>query len=230
MEAVQTPVVAIDGPSGSGKSTITQLVAKKLGLIYLDTGAMFRAVAYFLDSKGIDPSEVEKIEKQLEQFTFTYGKSPDVLVEIDDEDLTHKIREHHVSALASKYSQIPVVRTYLKKLQRDIGCKKPSILEGRDIGTVIFPKAALKIFLTANDEVRAKRRLDQLQGADPSVEISLEQVLQDIRSRDEQDQARAMAPLVKADDAVELDTSSLSIEAVVEQICDLYKQREELFS
>lgn len=235
----KTKVIAIDGPSGSGKSTVAKLVASELSLTYLDTGAMFRAMGYVLsqanielDKDGLDATELMEIPKILYNLKFEYGVSPSVLIRIDGEDLTEKIREHHISTLASKVSKYAVIREYLKEKQREIAGAKPSVLEGRDIGTVVFPNAALKIFLTANASVRAKRRYQQLIDIDPANKnkYSLEQIQKDIEERDTQDRQRSLAPLVKAQDAIELDTSSLSVEAVKNKIIDLYHQRRELFA
>lgn len=229
-------VIAIDGPSGSGKSTITKLLADRLGFTYLDTGAMFRALAYKLDKLDVDFSreslskkDSEKIKSCLEELDFQYAPSKNVLIQINGEDLTQKIREHHVSKLASKTSKFPVVREYLARIQRDVASKRPCILEGRDIGTVIFPNAALKFFLTANSDVRAKRRLEQLREKGAGAGLSFEQIRKDIQKRDREDSERETAPLKKADDAIPIDTSSLSVEEVLEKMLKAYRQRQELF-
>lgn len=229
MQLAKSKVVAIDGPSGSGKSTIAKLVAKRLGLTYLDTGAMFRAIAYFLNKKGISNTSDNEIVNALSCVHFNYAKTDEILVEVDSEDLTLKIREHEVSQLASKYSQNSNVRNYLKELQRSIALERPAILEGRDIGSVIFPNAALKIYLTANDSIRAERRYEQLKKLNPQLQSTVSQIKNDIITRDEQDKSRAIAPLVKADDAIEIDTSDMDINSVVERICREYHLREDLF-
>ena len=235
----KTKVIAIDGPSGSGKSTIAKLVASELGLTYLDTGAMFRAIGHILNSTninlnndGLDAIEMMEVHKILNNLKFEYGVDEKTLIRIDGEDLTEKIREHHVSALASKVSKYAVIREYLKEKQREIAGTKKSVLEGRDIGTVVFPNAALKVFLTADPKVRAQRRYDQLVEKDPANKdkYNVEQILKDIAERDLQDQQREIAPLVKANDAIELDTSNLSIESVKDQIISLFNDRKELFA
>ncbi len=223
-------VVAIDGPSGSGKSTIAQLFAKKHNLLYIDTGAMFRAIAFVLDQDKISPDDVVRIEERLDQMNFEYGASDEKLVMIDNENLTLKIREHQVSKLASIYSQVSSVRSYLKKCQRDIAKKSSSLLEGRDIGTVIFPKAAVKFFLTANNEVRAQRRLEQLKKLDSTKDYSLEQISKDIAKRDHSDQSRSLAPLLKAQDAIEIDTSNSTIDEVLGQMSEHFLAKKGLFS
>ncbi len=229
MKNKKSKVIAIDGPSGSGKSTIAKIVAKKLNLTYMDTGAMFRAIAYYLFKNQIALDNPQIVEKELEGIDFQYAQSSDVLVAINGEDLTDKIREHIVSTWASKASKLPSVRNYLKDIQRKIAATQPSILEGRDIGTVIFPDAALKFFLVADPAVRAQRRLTQLQQKDPSINYSLEKILTDIEDRDAADAGREIAPLVKAEDAFEIDTTHLSIDEVVDKINDYYQQYKELF-
>ncbi|MFT6633404.1 MAG: cytidylate kinase [Bacteriovoracaceae bacterium] len=227
---MKSKVIAIDGPSGSGKSTITKLIAEKLGLIYLDTGAMFRAIAFHLDENNILSSEITKIENELENMNFQYAKDESHLVEINGKNLTQKIREHQVSELASIYSKVPRVREYLKNLQRKIAGERPSILEGRDIGTVIFPDAALKFFLTADPKIRAERRLQQIKEKDPTTNLTVESIFEDIVERDKSDQQRAIAPLVKAEDAKEINTTSMTIEEVVSFVCSEYKNSQDLFN
>lgn len=226
----KSKVIAIDGPSGSGKSTIAKILADKLGLNYLDTGAMFRSLGYYFDQLNISSDDETKIKSELEKIKFEYNKAADELVIINDENLTLKIREHFVSGLASQFSQVPAVRDYLKTLQREIAQSRPSVLEGRDIGSVIFPDAALKIYLTADSAVRAQRRLYQLKEQRPELEIKLDQVEADIIARDKSDQNRAIAPLVKTDDAIEIDTSHLTIDEIVERIKSLYQERRSLFN
>ena len=229
-------VIAIDGPSGSGKSTITKLLADELNFLYLDTGAMFRALAYKLDELGIDFSkneltadETEQVRAYLENLDFQYAPSSEVLIMINGEDLSQKIREHHVSKMASVTSKFPVVRQYLKKAQREAAKKAPSILEGRDIGTVIFPDAALKFFLTASSDVRAKRRLAQLKEAGKDAGFTLDKIRADIEKRDEEDSKRALAPLKKAEDAIAIDTSTMTIPEVVDLMISEYAKRAALF-
>ena len=224
-------VIAIDGPSGSGKSTIAKKVANLLNLTYLDTGAMFRALGYSIKKENILFSETEKINAFLETVKFEYGVNEKILIRINDEDLTHKIREHEVSKLASEVSQVTVVRDYLKNAQRKIGQEKASILEGRDIGTVIFPDAHLKFFLTADPKIRAQRRYEQLVEKDAAnaEKYSVEGILKDIEDRDTKDKERAVAPLVKAEDAFEIDTSHKTIEEIISIISEKYESKKELF-
>lgn len=222
-------VIAIDGPSGSGKSTIAKIIAEKLELTYLDTGAMFRAIAWQMDNKKIAFNDEKNVEIELSKMNFEYSKTKDILVSIDDVDLTQKIREHHVSKWASEISQSSAVRAYLKMSQRDIASKRPSILEGRDIGTVIFPDAALKYFLTADPKIRAERRFSQLKEKGIDDGLSINSILEDIIRRDETDRNREIAPLVKAGDAKEVDTTSLSVEEVVKVISEDFSNSIDLF-
>ncbi len=229
-------VIAIDGPSGSGKSTITKLFADKIGFTYLDTGAMFRALAYKLNTLDIDFSrdtltstEELEVERFLDNLDFQYAPTENVLISVNGEDLTRKIREHHVSKLASQTSKFSVVREFLANLQRKIAKRSPCILEGRDIGTVIFPNAALKIYLTANSDVRAQRRLEQLQEKGKADGLTLKQIKEDIEKRDDQDTQREVAPLKKADDAFEIDTSNRTVKEVLNLMFNLFQDKESLF-
>ena len=216
-------VIAIDGPSGVGKSTIARAIADRLKYVYIDTGAMFRALAVFFHRAGVEESEETKIKEALETLKFSYGESEENLVSINGENLTLVIREHYVSDLASRYSKVPEIRNYLAKTQKEIAAHRASVMEGRDIGTVIFPNAFLKIFLTATNETRAKRRVNQLK--EKGEIVSLEQVIDDITKRDERDSSREIAPLIKADDAIEIKTDNLSIEEVISKITMLEHSR-----
>jgi cytidylate kinase len=224
-------VIALDGPSGSGKSTVAKMIAEKLGLIYIDTGAMFRAAAYALQHTGIDftkalltPAEEEQVRKFFHDHRFQFAPEPGVLILLDNLNLTDVIREHQVSRLASQISKFKVVRDFLAEWQRDIVKDRPAILDGRDIGTVIFPNAILKIFLTASAEERAGRRLDELKERGQS-ELDYETVLKDIEERDYQDMNREIAPLKKAEDGILLDSTGKSIPEIVNEIINYWNQR-----
>jgi len=226
-------VIALDGPSGSGKSTVAKLVAEKLHLVYIDTGAMFRAVAYALQHTGInfskpklEESEVKLIENFFHDHRFQFSPAKGVLVQLDNLNLTDVIREHHVSKLASQISKHKVIRDFLAHWQRSIVQNRAAILDGRDIGTVIFPEAALKIFLTASPDERAKRRFEELQ-ARGQLDHGYEEILNDIKERDHEDMTREIAPLKKAQDSVELDTTGKSIQEIVEAIVNLWLRRKE---
>lgn len=224
-------VIALDGPSGSGKSTVAKKIAQQLGLIYIDTGAMFRAVAYALQHTGIDftkphleKHEEELIEKFFHEHRFQFAPEPGVLILLDNLNLTDVIREHHVSRLASQVSKHKVVRDFLKNWQHDIVKDRPAILDGRDIGTVIFPNASLKVFLTASPDERATRRFEELKERG-QTDVDYETILKDIKERDFEDMNRTIAPLKKAHDGVELDSTGKTIPQIVEEIISLWNER-----
>lgn len=226
------PVIALDGPSGSGKSTVAKEVARQLGLTYIDTGAMFRAVAFALQHLEIDftrpelaTDDVKTIERFFRDHRFSYDVSPGVLVELDNLNLTDRIREHAVSKLASQVSKYAVIRNFLTQWQHQVVQNKAAILDGRDIGTVIFPNAVLKFFLTASAEERAHRRLEELKGRGEDS-FDYETVLADIKERDHQDTNRKIAPLKKAPDAIELDTTGKTISMIVTTIVSEWKKRQ----
>ncbi len=214
-------VVAIDGPSGAGKSTISKILSEKLGYEYISTGAMYRLVGLIADELGIfnNDDEVKKLcEKIGEKIFFKNGK-----IYYNGVDYTEKIYENRVSMLASEISKRKVVREYLGKLQREIGLKQPSILEGRDIGTVIFPDAKFKFFLDASVKKRAERRFKELKEKGENVEFK--DVLMEIVKRDKNDSSRKLAPLKKAEDAIYIDTSDLTIDEVVEKILNYINKK-----
>jgi cytidylate kinase len=224
-------VIALDGPSGSGKSTVAKMIAQKLGLIYIDTGAMFRAAAYVLQHTEIDftkpvldATEEKLIDKFFHEHRFQFAPEPGVLILLDNLNLTDVIREHHVSKLASQVSKHKVVRDFLKNWQRDIVKDRPAILDGRDIGTVIFPDAILKVFLTASSEERATRRFEELKERG-QTDVDYATILKDIKERDFEDMNRTIAPLKKADDGVELDSTGKTIPEIVNEIINLWNQK-----
>ncbi len=217
-------VVAIDGPSGAGKSTLAIQLAKDLSFLYIDTGAMFRALAVYLTQKKIDLTDETLIQNELPTIHLEYGKSEKCLVAINNVDLTEKIREHHVSALASTLSKLLVIRNFLVDFQRQLASHHFCVMEGRDIGSVVFPQSFCKIFLTATPEVRGRRRLNQLlekKSPDHSgdkTQFDLASIIADVTARDEQDSKRAHAPLVQCLDAVLLDTSLLTHDQVLTEL------------
>jgi cytidylate kinase len=211
-------IIAIDGPSGAGKSTVANRVARRLGAQLIDTGALYRTIAYEAQKRGLDVedgSEVAEVVPGLD-FHFEFIDGANVLFCNGKQMSDDRIRTPQISELTSQISAKPEVRDALLEVQRDLGRSQDSVMEGRDIGTVVFPEADVKIFLTASADVRAKRRYDELRdrGEDPDYDELVEQ----IKIRDERDQNRDVAPLKKAKDAVEIDSSSLSIEEVVEEI------------
>ena len=209
--------VAVDGPAGSGKSTVCKLVAKRLGILYLDTGAMYRAIAYkcVKDKKDYGDKDVVKhiINKLDLKVKYQDGKQITLL---DGEDVSEYIRTPQVSMLASYISAYSFVRTKMVSLQREIAKSNSCILDGRDIGTNVLPDCRFKFYLNASPEIRAKRRFDEDKAK--GVECDLQQVLKEINDRDFQDKNRAVAPLKKAKDAVEIDTSDMTVDEVVSEI------------
>lgn len=213
--------IAIDGPAGAGKSSVAQGVARKLGYVYVDSGAMYRAVAWIAMQAGLsveDDSEAITCLAQTMQVEFRLTNGDQHLF-VDDEDLEPRIRLPEVGALSSAVSAIPDVRAALLDTQRALARETGVVMEGRDIGTVVLPDAGLKIFLTASPEERARRRLEQLRDKHP--ELTLEQVLADQRERDMRDSSREVAPLRKADDAIEVNSDGMTLEQVIEHIVQL---------
>ena len=217
-------VIAIDGPSGSGKSTIAKDLARTLGVLYIDTGAMFRALGFFADQEKIDLTNTAQLQSFLDTIDMDYGKSADELILINGVNLTEKIREHNVSKLASIISQLPEVRNYLLNFQRNLAQNKICVMEGRDIGTVVFPNSFCKFFITASADIRASRRLKQLQEAG-DCSWSLEQIIADVKKRDDTDMNREVAPLKKAADATLLDTTELALVDIVKILANEVKFR-----
>ena len=205
--------VAIDGPSGAGKSTIAKAVAKKLGIDYVDTGAMYRAVGYKASSLNVPPEDSEAVKKLLDDTDIDFVNGDIVL---DGAVVNDKIRTPEISKAASIYSAIPEVREKLVEIQRGMGARKSVIMDGRDIGTNVFRDAEYKIFLTASAEERAERRFEELTAKGQKVDFN--EVLRDIEKRDYDDMTRALNPLRKAEDAVEVDTTGLSIDEVIERV------------
>lgn len=214
--------VAIDGPAGAGKSTIAKLVAKKKEFVYVDTGAMYRAMAiHFLDL-GIHPEEVEKIIAACESADVTIRYEDGMQqVYLNGNNVTNRLRSEEVGNMASKSSPVPQVRAKLLELQRNLAKTQDVIMDGRDIGTCILPNADVKIFLTASVECRANRRYQEL--IEKGVSCNLEVIMEDIAQRDARDMNREIAPLKQAEDAYLLDSSDLTIEEVVEKIVSLCK-------
>lgn len=222
----RAPIVAIDGPAGAGKSTVTRAVARQLGLIHLDTGAMYRAVTWWLQHCGLPPQEGPALEAALEGCGLRLEPRGDREQEvlIGGVTVTEAIRTAEVTAAVSTVAALPGVRTYLTALQRRYGETGGVVAEGRDIGTAVFPDAELKIFLTASVQERARRRQADLQQRGLPVP-SADQLAREIQERDDRDTGRAVAPLCRAEDAVELVSDGLTIEAVVDRIVDLFHER-----
>ena len=211
---------ALDGPSGAGKSTIAKALAKRLGFVYVDTGALYRSIGLYAVRNGANTTSADEVVPLLKNINIElkYDAGSQRVI-LNGEDVSDQIRTPEISMAASNVSAIPAVREFLLDLQRDIAAKNDIIMDGRDIGTVILPNADVKVFMTASAEERARRRCDELiaKGQD----VKYEDVLNDINQRDYNDSHRAAAPLKKADDAIELDTTSMSIDEVVDKIEDL---------
>ena len=208
--------IAIDGPGGAGKSTIAKLVGNELGLEYIDTGAMYRAIGLKLNREGIAPEDVESIHNILSKTSIDFVEGKIIL---DGDDVSDIIRTQEISKLASTYSQIPEVRTKLVDIQRRIAEGKSVIMDGRDIGTNVLVNAELKIFLTADPMVRARRRYEELKAK--GVNAVLDHIYEEIKDRDYQDMNRTINPLVQAEDANLVDTSDMSIKDVVNSIVSM---------
>ena len=217
----KTYSIAIDGPAGAGKSTIARRLAKELGYYYVDTGAIYRTVAYFMDLLGISPKDVDGVERYIDELTIEIEYDEDGIQHMimNGMDVSGDIRTQDISQKASLVSAHAVVREVLLDMQRNVAKKHNVIMDGRDIGTVVLPKADVKIFLTADPEVRAKRRYDELIAK--GQKANLPTILKEIQQRDYHDSHREIAPLKQAKDAVKVDTSNLDIEGVVAAIRDI---------
>lgn len=209
--------IAIDGPSGAGKSTIAKAVAARLGITYVDTGALYRTVGYYVRSKGVDPKDAPAVTALLPEIRVDLDYIDGVqVVLLNGENLGDRIRTPEISMYASAVSAIPAVRAFLLDTQRDIAKKRSVIMDGRDIGTVILPNAEVKIFLTASDECRATRRYEELKAK--GIETTVEEVLADMRKRDHDDSTRAVAPAVAAPDAILFDNSWMKPDECTEAV------------
>ena len=216
--------IAIDGPAGAGQSTIAKLVAKELGFIYVDTGAMYRGLAVHFLKKGIVPGEVEKIEAACEDAKVELGyENGEQQVYLNGENITSQLREEAVGNMASVSSAVPAVRAKLLDLQRNLAKEKDVVMDGRDIGTNVLPNADVKVYLTASVECRAMRRFKELEEKGEACDF--EQIRQDIQERDERDMTREIAPLKQAEDATLIDSSEMGIDDVVKAIIALTKQK-----
>jgi cytidylate kinase len=218
-------VVAIDGPAGAGKSTAARKLAERLGYVLVDTGALYRGVALSAFERGIDWEDAPSLRALIDGLSLSFVRDKDGSPRlcIDDIDRSADIRTPHISTGASRVSRHAEVRRALLGLQRRLGAQGGVVLEGRDIGTVVFPDADVKVFLTASDEARAQRRYSELRHA--GHEIDLERVLSDIRERDRADSERDVAPMRAAEDAVLLDSSALTLDQVLDRLEHIVKKR-----
>jgi len=217
--------IAIDGPAGAGKSTIARRLAKELGYYYVDTGAIYRTVAYFFDLWGVSPKDIDGITRYIDELTVGIEYDDDGLQHMimNGMDVTNDIRTQEIGQKASLVSAHAIVREVLLDMQRDVAKQHNVIMDGRDIGTVVLPKATVKIFLTATPEVRAKRRADELLAKGQMADYN--KILKEIQQRDYQDTHREIAPLKLARDSIKVDTSELDIDGVIAAIKDIVAKK-----
>ena len=222
---MKTISVAIDGPAGAGKSTIARKLASELGFRYVDTGAIYRTVAYFMDLWGVSPKDADGVNRYIDELTvgIEYDENGLQHMIMNGMDVTDDIRTQEISQKASLISAHACVREVLLDMQRDVAAQNNVIMDGRDIGTVVLPKATVKIFLTASAEVRAKRRCDELTAKGQKAKY--ETILKQIQQRDYQDTHREIAPLKMARDSIKVDTSEMTIEEVVEAIRTIVREK-----
>ena len=217
-------IVAIDGPAGSGKGTITKLVAKKLNLVNVDTGAMYRCVALKSLRNHINSTEIKKIEELLKDITIEIKREGEnQTVFLDGEDVSNQIRMPEVDACVAKFAALACVRNKVTPLQRKMGEMQDIIMEGRDIGTTVFPNADVKIYLDASVEERANRRYKQ--DLEKGMKVTYEEILESIKKRHKLETEREISPLVQAEDAIYIDSSNMMIEEVVDKVIKIVKER-----
>lgn len=222
-------IVAIDGPSGAGKSTVTRMLADRLGYLNIDTGAMFRAVALMASRSGIDPDDSAALERLCAGIEIDFDRANGgCRVLVNGEDVSVAIRTPEISLLTSVVSTKKVVRDYLLALQRRMGERGGVVLEGRDIGTVVFPSADVKFFLFASVEERGRRRYEELRTK--GVEVTLEQTIREVEQRDRQDLEREHAPLLRAEDAIDIDSTNLSLDEVLAMMEMIVLERTKAYS
>ena len=221
----KTISIAIDGPAGAGKSTIARRIAGEMGYYYVDTGAIYRTVAYFMDLLGVSPKDTDGVERYIDELTIQiqYDETGLQHMIMNGMDVTGDIRTQDISQKASLISAQPVVREVLLDMQREVARQHNVVMDGRDIGTVVLPDANVKIFLTASAEVRAKRRTDELIAKGQKADFN--RILQEIQQRDYQDTHRAIAPLKMARDSIKVDTSEMTIDQVVETIRNIITEK-----
>ena len=217
--------VAVDGPSGAGKSTLAKAIAAKLGILYVDTGAIYRTIGYAVKRRGIEPRDEAAVRAILPELEIgmRYEADGEQHMLLNGQDVTREIRLPEISMYASAVSALPAVRAFLLDMQRDMARKQDVLMDGRDIGTVVLPNATVKIFLTASPEARATRRWKEYQAK--GMPNTYEEVLADVKQRDYQDTHRAAAPLKQAEDAVLLDTSELNFEQSLDAMKQIIAQK-----
>ena len=212
--------IAIDGPSGAGKSTVAKALAQKLGIVYVDTGALYRTIGYAAVTRGVGTKDAEGLAAMLPDIHIDVKYEDGVqCVYLNGENLGDRIRRPEISMAASDVSSVPVVRAFLLDTQRDIARRNSVVMDGRDIGTVILPDADVKVFMVASAEARALRRTKELE--EKGMPASFDDVLREMKERDAQDSGRAIAPAIPAPDAIHLDNSGMSVEESVQAVIDL---------
>lgn len=216
--------IAIDGPSGSGKSSVAKEISARLGIVYVDTGALYRSIGYYVKTKDKDPKNADQVTSLLPEIELDVKYEKGVqCVYLNGENLGDRIRQPEISMYASAVSAIPAVREYLLETQKSIAEKNNVVMDGRDIGTVILPDADVKVFMTASNEARALRRYKELTAK--GVEVKYEDVLREMIERDENDRSRAVAPAVPAKDAIIFDNSDYSLEESIQHIMEIIKEK-----
>ena len=215
------PVLTIDGPSGAGKGTVSRLIAKKLGWHYLDSGSIYRSLAIAVQKASVDLAAVDKIVKVAQGLALEFECGDELIVRLDGEDITNQLGLEQTGGLASQIAALPAVRQVLLKKQQDFKQLPGLVADGRDMGTVVFPDAENKVFLTASAEKRAQRRYKQL--IEKEIDANLVQIINEIEARDRRDMERATAPLAMASDALYIDSSDMTIDAVVEEVLNLIR-------
>ncbi len=216
--------MTIDGPSGAGKSTVAKCVAARLGFTYIDTGAMYRGIGWLARERGVPFREGPELDALLQDASLAFEEHHDTTrLIVNGEDVTERIRSAEMGMVASDISAIPSVRHWLSALQRSLGERGNTVLEGRDMGTVVFPDADVKLFLTASLEARGGRRAAELCARGEAVALS--KIVEDLARRDRNDSSREIAPLRKADDAIEIDTSALTVAEVVDRVMQAVERR-----
>ncbi len=215
------PVLTIDGPSGAGKGTVSRLIAKKLGWHYLDSGSIYRSLAIAVQKASVDLNAVDEIVKVAEELVLEFECGDELVVKLDGKDITHQLGLEQTGGIASQIAALPKVRQVLLKKQQDFKQLPGLVADGRDMGTVVFPEAENKVFLTASAEKRAQRRYKQL--IEKEIDANLVKIINEIEARDRRDMDRTTAPLAMASDALYIDSSDMTIDAVVEEVLNLIR-------